>query len=216
MFDTSRGLVARLDGALPDLATLGRVHGRTSRALEGISEGREVDSGTIDAELGGRVRVGQEAVADSGRSELRAPGLSESDEEELLIGESRDDGGLSGLVGVREHVGGVRSLQTTSISNVLALSEVSVDEESRERRELGILVDDAVNTLLELLGGLGSPPVLELALTVEVTSLGVERVSQFVSSDHTDTSIVHGSGVSGVEEGSLKNTGREAFSVGGG
>lgn len=106
------------------------------------------------------MRIGEQSLLDGGRGELGAPGLTVADEEELLVGETGDDGGLVGLVEVGVHVSAVSGLQTTGIGDILTLSQVSVDVESRERGELGVLADDAVNSLLESCGGGGSPPVL--------------------------------------------------------
>lgn len=198
---------------LPDLAALERVHGAADGALESIREGGQVDGRAVHSEARRRVGIGEKALTNRGRGELRAPGLTETDEEELFVGETRNNRGLIVLIGVHVHISRVRRLQTTGVGDVLTLSQVTIHEVTRQGRELRVLLNDAVNTLLEGLRGTGSPPVNQLTSTIEISTLRIQRVSQFVTSNHTDTTIVHRIGEGRIEEGRLNDTSGEHLSL---
>jgi hypothetical protein len=52
--------------------------------------------------------------------------------------------------------------------NVLTLGELTVDEKTRKNLELAVLVNDALDTVIKILAGLGSPPVSEKSISVKI------------------------------------------------
>ena len=63
--------------------------------------------------------------------------------------------------------------------------------------------------LFELLGVLGRPPVVQVALGVELAAFVVEAVRQLVADHHADAAEVDGVVSAVVEERRLQNAGRE-------
>lgn len=58
---------------LPDLAAIGRIHGRVGGALESGGKGGQIDGSTVDAEARRGVGVRQKSLLDRVGRELRAP-----------------------------------------------------------------------------------------------------------------------------------------------
>src|ERR1700691_6409531 len=95
------------------------------------------------------------------------------------------------------------------IRRVLALSEQTVLLDSRAGigNLLRVLVGDALATFVILFAVLRSPPVAQIALSVELTPLIVKTMREFVTDDHTDGAEINGVIHTLLEERRLQNTG---------
>ena len=136
-----------------------------------------------------------------------APALTVAHEEPLFRRETVD--GLSRRGRQRRDVGHQRNPQTAVVGGILAERQLAVHLDVVHRGEVRILVDDAGGPLLEAFGVGGRPPVLQVALRVELAPLVVEAVRQLVA-DHTAGGPVVQRRVGlGVVEGRLEDAGRE-------
>ncbi len=70
------------------------------------------------------------------------------------------------------------------------------------------LTYDALLPDLELLDGFVGPPWLQIAIDVELATLIVESVRDFVTDDHSDASVIEGARELRVVERWLQNSGR--------
>src|SRR5208283_6054506 len=79
------------------------------------------------------------------------------------------------------------------IRRVLALRKQSVLLDSRTGvgDVLRVLVRNALAALLVLFGILGGPPIAQVAVSVELPSLIVEAMREFVANHHPDRAVIH-------------------------
>src|SRR5437867_634136 len=81
------------------------------------------------------------------------------------------------------------------------------------RNILGIFIRDALVALVVVGGVGGSPPVLQVAIGVELATLIVVAVDDLVSNHRSDRAVVHRITGGGVEERRLQNAGGEVDGV---
>lgn len=74
---------------------------------------------------------------------------------------------------------------------------------------VAILIDDALRLLQIRLLCVWLPPVTQVTLYIELATLVVESVCDFVSNDITDGTEVHVLGSLGIEKVTLENASRE-------
>src|ERR1700693_4106071 len=67
------------------------------------------------------------------------------------------------------------------------------------------LLDDAFGSGLEIFGVIGSPPIAQIALRVELPALIVKTVSHFMADSRADAAVVERVIRFGIKEGMLKN-----------
>src|SRR6185295_5706430 len=176
---------------LPDLAALDRVHRRSRLALERLGEGREIRQRTVDPEIGRRMGIYRHEHAQVLRREDRAPALRETEEEQLVVGETGDVGrGLAVAPGPGVPTA-ERGLDAAEVRDVLAERQLAVDGEPGQDRKAVVEVGDAARALLEARDDLGVPPFGELAVLVELAPVAVEAVGQLVAHHHADGAVVH-------------------------
>src|ERR1700730_3903417 len=78
---------------------------------------------------------------------------------------------------------------------------------------LRVFVGDAFAALVILLGIFGSPPIPEVAMSIELASLIVEAMNNLVSNDHADGAVIHRVVFPLLKEGRLQNASREVDGV---
>ena len=188
-------------------------------AREGIVKVLQVAQRGVDAPLAQRVYVELGETCDLLVADVLRPELCVGQIEALFGGEAVDRCGLL-LAFERIVVGRVGDAQTALVGDVLAQAERAVGEEGRliplggqylDRIEL---LDQNVGLGLERGGVLFGPPVVHVAVLVEVAALVVESVGHLVADHHADGAVVHRVVGVGVVERRLENGGREADFVG--
>ncbi len=90
-------------------------------------------------------------------------------------------------IGQQRHPG---QPQAAVVRGVLAQGELAVHVQIIHGYESVVLIHHAIGTLLESLGIVGGPPVLQIALRVELAALIVEAVRQLVAHDGADVAVV--------------------------
>ena len=173
----------------------------------------------VDAPLAQRVYVELGETCDLLVADVLRPELCVGQIEALFGGEAVDRCGLL-LAFERIVVGRVGDAQTALVGDVLAQAERAVGEEGRliplggqylDRIEL---LDQNVGLGLERGGVLFGPPVVHVAVLVEVAALVVESVGHLVADHHADGAVVDRVIGIGVVERRLENGRREADLVG--
>ena len=101
------------------------------------------------------------------------------------------------------------------IGGVFSLGEKAVllDAGACVGNVLSVLVGNTFATLVILFTVFGSPPVAQVAVSVELASLIVEAVDDFMSNDHADGAQVHGVVLCRIEERRLQNASREVDGI---
>ena len=107
-------------------------------------------------------------------------------------------------------IGGICNAETALISNILAESETAVCLGAGSDFNAVKLCDELVGESVKSLGIGCGPPVGEVTVFVELTTLIVEAVCHFMTDHHTDGAVVDGVVSLGIKERSLQNTCREA------
>ena len=107
------------------------------------------------------------------------------------------------------HVGHEGEQKATVVGGVLAEGELAVDLDVVDGGEGAVFVDEAVGAGGEVLEVFGGPPVVEVALGVELAALVVEAVGEFVADDGADVAVVDGVVLGAVVEGRLQDSGGE-------
>src|SRR6202011_5744293 len=124
-----------------------RRHGRAHRTAEGSGERRLVGDDAVDAELAGRMRIGQHAPALFLIGRVAAPRLSIGNEEALRRGQSVDWRRRNALE--RPFERRIGEMQATSVGDVLAQGEPAVHLEIADRGERAVLIDQTSRALFE-------------------------------------------------------------------
>src|SRR5581483_10810976 len=117
---------------------------------------------------------------------------------------------LSRQVIVQGHAG---DAQAAVVGGVLTQGELAVQLYIVDCGETGVLVDDALGTLLKFFGVFLGPPVVQVAVSVIFTSAVIEAMGKFVPNHHPNAAIVHGIVNVIVVEGRLQNAGRKVYVV---
>src|SRR5450755_4573816 len=101
------------------------------------------------------------------------------------------------------------------VGGIFALGEQAVlfDSGTSVGDVLRVFVGDALAAFVILFAVFGSPPVPQVSVGVELASLIVEAVDDFVSDDHTDGAVVHGVILGGIEERRLQDASGEVDGV---
>src|SRR5271156_2308333 len=160
--------------ALPDFADFLLDHRLAGFASEGGCELRHVGYDAIDARFAGRMRVG-----DSGDAQVLGPlvltgPLRVSDKETLVGGEAvLRQQVLPACLFLPRDVGEKRSAE---VGYVLAAGQLGVDVDVVDDDVPRVLLALAVDAILEGFCVLGCPPVLEVALSVELAAFVIEAV----------------------------------------
>ena len=102
-----------------------------------------------------------------------------------------------------------RQPESTVVGAILTQRQMSVQMHVWHGAELLILVRDALGALLKLLTVLLGPPIVQIAVTIELTSLVVEAVRQFVANHSADGAEIHGVVARSAVERRLQDPGRE-------
>ena len=90
------------------------------------------------------------------------------------------------------HVGHEGEQQAAVVGGVFAEGELAVDLDVVDGGEGAVFVDEAVGAGGEVLEVFGSPPVVEVALGVELAAFVVEAVGELVADDGADVAVVDG------------------------
>src|ERR1700685_1107083 len=139
------------------------------------------------------MRVGSNEHPRYLRTHVRAPRIGIGEEEALAIGPAVRTFVVERLplrlecALQREQ----REMDAPVIRRVLALGEQAILLDSRTGigNLLRVLVGNALAAFVVLLGVFRSPPVAQVALSVELAPLIVKAVSQFVADDHADGTV---------------------------
>src|SRR5690606_9914651 len=100
---------------------------------------------------------------------LGAPGLRPAEEHALLAGEAVED--RRRLAAQRNAIRVQRDREPREVGDVFAEREAAVDARPGQELELSVLIDQPVGLVLEAMGILGRPPVVEPAIAVVLASL---------------------------------------------
>ena len=107
-------------------------------------------------------------------------------------------------------VGAVGLLEAAVVGDVLALRHLAVDVQADVVELVGrVLVDDALGALAERLHRHVVPPLLEVAVAVELAALVVEAVRDLVADDDADAAVVERLGELAAVEQRLQDAGRK-------
>jgi len=182
---------------LPDPATFNRGHRLTRFASKGVSKLGYVHDDTADTKCIGRMRIDLGEHAQELRTLIRAVILCIT-QKKLLLRRKRllglllgcRDGGRIGCEARHERDEG--EAQAAIIGGVLAEGEFAVDFDVVDCGELTVFVGNAAGLLFELFLVLRCPPVVEVAVGVELGALVVEAVRELVADDCANVSIVGG------------------------
>ena len=104
---------------------------------------------------------------------------------------------------------GIGDLYSANIGDVLALGQLAVYTQTRQRFVLGILLHDRAGTFLELRRRFRRPPVAQVADLIVLSALIVEPVSHLVADDRANPAIINGIVRFRIEKWRLQNPGRE-------
>src|SRR5206468_12642875 len=110
---------------------------------------------------------------------LAAPALSVADKEALFGGEAFDR--LELLILCVFLPGYVGEQQASEIRDVFAERQLPINFDVIDDCVIRILLRDAAGALLEFFAILGSPPVAQVSLRVELTAFIIEAVGEFVA-----------------------------------
>ncbi len=158
----------------------------TGFAAEGLAELGHVLHYTVRPELPGRMRIGLHLQAELLGTGTAAPTLSVSQEELLhwsvaiLLLCQVDVFPL--CIGQESHVS---QTQSAVVGSVLAQRQLAIYFHVIHRDEVAVLLHFAIGLFFEVLGILGSPPVGEVPVSVELAAFVVEAVGEFVSYNAT-------------------------------
>src|SRR5216683_1301115 len=198
-------------GVLPDLTCWRFCHGLSSLAAEGGGELGQIGDDAVDAGKSGGVGIGEGLDAAVGLAGVLAGPLGEADEEALVGGEAvyrfeavagLKIGGFGRLL-----PGDVGDEGSAEVGYVLSAGELAVDVDVVDDYVGGELVAEAVDAVLEAFGVVLRPPVLEVALGVELAALVVKGVGELVADGGAGVAVVGGVVDAGVVEGRLEDSG---------
>src|ERR1700691_566746 len=116
------------------------------------------------------------------------PALAVAYEKALIGSESID--GLEALrfrIFFPRHV---RENQAAKVGDVFAEGELTVDFDVVDNRVSGILVGDAGSALDEFFFVVGSPPLAQISLSIELATFIVEAMSEFVADGAAGIAVV--------------------------
>ena len=139
------------------------------------------------------MRIGQNDRAHQLGTILRAPGVSEREEETLASGPSVVALVVNGLARHFQLVFECHESQANAavVGGVFAEREFTVLLDARFWNFLAVLIDDALAAgFIGFCIGVG-PPVAQVSLGIELAALVVETMNDFVSDDHADCAVVH-------------------------
>src|SRR5271165_753547 len=195
--------------SLPDDARLVRHHGLSFMASEGFAELVEILHGAVHPEHPWRMGIG--AGGDAGRfvGDVLTPDLGVGDEEALGRSVAVDflRLGVTSLAGEDAHEGLISDAKAAVIGGVFTERELAVQLLSGNGLEAAVLVDLATGALLKSGAVRRGPPVLNVALGIELAPLVVEAVRHFMADDHADGSEIDGRVLGIVEERRLQDAG---------
>lgn len=185
-----RDLLLLVMASLPNFTAVHRVHVRCSRsvtldkqsnrsqpasaahtsnwAVPDVGECRKVLERPNDAVPGRAVHVGGHLALEVFVGGNFAPSLGKGDEPQLCVGVAWNDRLLVGVVAESFHIGVVGVLHSAHVGNVLVHCLRSVHVEAREDFVRVILVNDALQLLLEGKLSLWKPPASEPSNSVVV------------------------------------------------
>ena len=165
-------------------------------AAKGLLELWHVGNHVVDAVLGIGMRIGQNQSANQLRPVLITPSKRIRQEESLqirktvgtLIAETFALPGQSAFERQKSQ------MESAIIRGVLALCEAAILFHTRTRfwHFLRILVRNALSALVVCLGVRLRPPIAQVPLRIELPSLVVEPVDDFVPDDSANRSVIHG------------------------
>ena len=122
-------------------------------------------------------------------SHICTPHLCESQKESLVC---RQPVNLQRLLTAQNiHQRHVRQTQPAIIGNVLAFSQLPVQLQIASHNKFAILFLNAAGPLVELFRVGRRPPVHQIAFGIELSTLIVKAVRQFVPNYSADTAVVH-------------------------
>src|ERR1039457_3886368 len=176
-------------GPLPDPASRFANHGRVGFALVCLLELGHVSDHAVDSESPRRVLIDPRHHAGELRTVILAPDLAPADEQTLLGGEA-----VNGLLrSAAEHIqqSHVCKAQAAIVGSIFAQRQLSANVNVIHRNEAVVLVDEASLQLIELLAVLGSPPVAQVSLSIELAARIVEPMREFVADDRANGAEVH-------------------------
>src|SRR6185369_11967595 len=178
---------------LPDATGVFAGHGSAFFASEGFAKFWRVGDCVVHPIFWDGVRIGQNDRAHQLGTILRAPGVSERQEETLASGPSVVSLVVNRLARHFQLVFERHECQANSavVSGVFAEREFTVLLDARFWNFLAVLIDDALAA-----GFIGfcigvSPPVAQVSLGIELATLVVETMNDFVSDNHSDCAVVH-------------------------
>mmetsp|Transcript_599 Transcript_599/g.2105 ORF Transcript_599/g.2105 Transcript_599/m.2105 type:complete len:265 (+) Transcript_599:59-853(+) len=208
-----RDLLLLVMASLPNFTAVHRVHVRSNWAVPDVGECRKVLERPNDAVPGRAVHVGGHLALEVFVGGNFAPSLGKGDEPQLCVGVAWNDRLLVGVVAESFHIGVVGVLHSAHVGNVLVHCLRSVHVEAREDFVRVILVNDALQLLLEGKLSLWKPPASEPSNSVVVLSFVVISVCALVAHDHSCTTKVERPRYGGVVVRPLQNAGREEHCV---
>ena len=95
--------------------------------------------------------------------------------------------------------------ESAEIRDIFPLGEFTVDHNIVHHGILGVLLDNAVRPAIEVFGVLFGPPVMQIAVGVELAAFIVESVRQFVPYGAAGIAVVGGIIHPGVKQGRLEH-----------
>src|SRR5215472_134856 len=107
-------------------------------------------------------------------------------------------------------------MESAIVRGVLALGHAAIllDPGACFGNFLRVLVGDALSALVVRLGVRLGPPIAQVALRVELASLVVKPVDDFVADDRADRTVIYGIALLWIEEGRLEDAGGKIDGVG--
>src|SRR5262245_32130432 len=154
----------------------------------GLIPGVDVAHRPVNAEAGGRMRIGRDLSLECIEAGLVAPDLRPAQEDPLLAGETVEH--RSWLAVERGVISVQREQKTAQVGNVLAHGQGAVDVHAGCDR-IGIELRTVLFSLGLESGVVGrQPPVSLHAMAVELAALIVEPMRHLVTDHATDAAIV--------------------------
>jgi alpha-tubulin suppressor-like RCC1 family protein len=188
----------------PHGAGPGRPHRRARDTVKCIGERRQVAQRPVDPELGGRVRIDGQPALGLGGPLARTPDLRDAQEELLIFGIAIGDIGL-GRVLAQCAKRAKCHFHTAHVCDVLSQRQLALDVLLGQRLERRVLIGDAAAAVGEPGEVVLLPPVLEVAVGVELRALVIEAVGELVADHHADRAEVGREPAVGTEERRLQD-----------
>ena len=163
------------------------------------------------------MRIGGHDQARDFGPHIRAPRIGVRQEEALAVGPAIRTLIVERLALLlqRGFQGIQRQMDAAVVGGVLSLRQQAVllDSGAGIGDILRVFVGDALAAFVILFGVVGSPPVAQVAMRVELAALIVEAMDDFVADDHADGAVVHGIIFRWIEKWRLQNSGGEVDGV---